>query len=140
MNQQNVDMFILSKGHYFPSSALLLIRERLNKLDDSYLSNLLSAKFKNPTMGFFFSIGLGVYGVDRFYVGHIFVGILKLILTLVFFVTYFFVLFKDYPNPIFVGLLIILGLGVLIWYIVDIFNISNAIKEYNYSYLITLLN
>lgn len=140
MKQQNVDMFMLSKGNLFPASAMMLIRERLTNCDDALFPRIISASFKNPTVGFFYSIGLGTYGADRFYIGHVFIGILKLILTLSSIISYFCVVFEDDPNPILVGIFIIQIIGVLVWYVVDIFKISNEIKEYNYTYLLTLLN
>lgn len=140
MNQQNVDMFILNKGSFFPESSLYMIRERISKCDDSYLSRLLSANFKNPMTGFLYSIGLGPYGADRFYMGQVFIGILKLLLSLSLLVTYVPLCFNDNPNPIIVGILFMQIFCVLIWYIFDIFRISNIIKEYNFTYLLTLLN
>jgi TM2 domain-containing membrane protein YozV len=140
MDSSTIDMFILNKGKFFPDSSLMLIRDRLAKYDDSFLSRLLSASFKNPTTGFLYSIGLGVYGIDRFYVGHVFSGILKLILTLAFFVTYVFIVFDDDSNPILAISFFILAIGVVVWYITDIFKISKEIKEYNFTYLLTILN
>lgn len=133
-------MFILNKGKFFPDSSLMLIRDRLANYDDSFLPRLLSASFKNPTTGFLYSIGLGVYGIDRFYIGQVFIGILKLILTLAFFVAYIFLVIDDDPAPIKFICFFILVIGVLIWYITDIFKISKEIKEYNFTYLLTILN
>lgn len=139
MDSNTIDMFILTKGKFFPDSSLMLIRERLANYDDSFTTRLLSANFKNPTIGFLYSIGLGVYGIDRFYLGHVFTGVLKLILTLAFLVTYVFFVFDDDPNLVAVICFFILSIGVLVWYITDIFKISKEIKEYNYTYLLTIL-
>lgn len=139
MNNQNVDMFILNKGNYFPDSALLSIREKLMKCDDSYLSMLLSARFKNPMTGLILSLGLGAYGIDRFYLGQITIGVIKLLLTFSFFVCYIILSFQDDPNLVLVCLLFIQVVGIIVWYIVDIFKVSNEIKNYNYLYLLTLL-
>jgi hypothetical protein len=140
MNQQNADMFILNKSSFFPDSSMMEIRERLLSMDDGCLNNLLSAKFKNPTSGLLFSIGLGVYGADRFYVGHTFVGILKLILTIVFIISCFMIDISEDPHIFLVVLFFLTLIGVLIWYILDIFNISKEIKKYNYKLLLTILN
>ena len=140
MNQQNVDMFILNKSNFFPDSTMMEIRERLLSLDDSCLNKLLSAKFKSPTSGILFSIGLGVYGADRFYIGHTFIGIIKLILTIIFFISYVIIEISEDSNILLIALLILTIIGVLIWYILDIFNISKEIKEYNYKLLLTILN
>ncbi len=140
MNQQNVDMFILSKSNYFPDSSIMNIRERLLSCDDSFLNRILSTKFKSPTFGFLFSIGLGVYGADRFYIGHLVIGILKLMLTIVFLVSYIIIEISEDPNMIFFVFFILTVIGVIVWYILDIFNISKEIKEYNYNLLLTILN
>lgn len=140
MNQPNVDMFILNKSNYFPDYSIMNIRERLLSCDDSFLNRILSIKFKNPSFGFLFSIGLGVYGADRFYIGHIALGILKLMLTIVFLVSYVIIDISEEPNMILFALFIITIIGVLVWYVFDIFNISKEIKEYNYNLLLTILN
>lgn len=140
MNQQNVDMFILNKSNYFPDSTIMNIREKLLSCDDSYFNKILSTKFKNPTHGFIFSIGLGVSGADRLYLGQIINGILKLMLTIVFLVSYIIIEISEEPNMIFLALFILTIIGVLAWYILDIFNISKEIKEYNYKLLLTILN
>ena len=92
------------------------------------------------TSGILFSIGLGVYGADRFYIGHTFIGIIKLILTIIFFISYVIIEISEDPNILLIALLILTIIGVLIWYILDIFNISKEIKEYNYKLLLTILN
>lgn len=140
MNQQNVDVFILSKSCFFPDSTIMNIREKFLSCDDNYLNKILSTKFKNPTHGSLFSIGLGVSGDDRLYLSHIINGILKLMLTIVFLVSYIIIEISKESNMIFLALFILTIIGVLIWYIPDIFNISNEIKEYNYNLLLTILN
>ena len=133
-------MFILNKSSYFPDSTMISLRERLLSCDDSYLNKLLSAKIKNPTSGFLFSIGLGVYGADRFYIGHTVIGVLKLMLTIIFLISYIIIEISEDPNIIFIAFFILNIFGVIIWYILDIFNISKEIKEYNYNLLLTILN
>ena len=137
MNQQNVDMFILNKRNFFPDSVMIDIRNKLLSCDDSYLNLILSTEFKNPTYGFLFSVGLGVYGVDRFYIGHIAIGILKLILTISFFICLIIIDIQETPSIILITLFILTLIGVLVWYVFDIFNISKEIKEYNYNLLLT---
>ena len=140
MNQQNVDMFILNKSNFFPDSTMMEIRERLLSMDDSCLNRILSAKFKSPTSGVLFSIGLGVYGADRFYIGHTFVGLLKLILTIIFFISYVIIVILEESNILLIALFVLTIIGILVWYVLDIFNISKEIKEYNYKLLLTILN
>ena len=119
---------------------MMEIRERLLSMDDSCLNRILSAKFKSPTSGVLFSIGLGVYGADRFYIGHTFVGLLKLILTIIFFISYVIIVILEESNILLIALFVLTIIGILVWYVLDIFNISKEIKEYNYKLLLTILN
>lgn len=140
MNQYSVDMFILNKGNFFPDSAMIRIRDMLANCDDTYLNKILSAKFKNPTVGFLFSIGLGIYGADRFYIGNIVIGIIKLMLSLAFLCCYTAMFIWEEEMPYLVALFIPLALGTIIWYIFDLFKITKNIIVYNYQLLLTLLN
>lgn len=140
MDQQNVDMFILNKGSYFPDFAIFGIREKLIDCDDNCLYEILSTKFKSPTIGFLFSIGLGVYGIDRFYVGHYLYGTLKLLLFIAFLGSCIIVQLWENVMPLYIFACLISAIGTAIWYISDIFKISKEIKEYNYHHLLTILN
>lgn len=140
MNQYSVDMFILKKGSFFPDSTMMSIREKLANCDDIHLNKILSANFKNPTVGFLFSIGLGIYGIDRFYIGHIIIGIIKLLLSIAFLCCYIAMCIWEDETPYLVTIFIPLVLGTTIWYIFDIFKIAKEIKEYNHQLLLTLLN
>lgn len=79
MDAQKVDLFIVSNGKYFPQESIWNIRERLTAMDDSRWARLSSIQFKNPIAALILSIFLGGLGVDRFFVGQIGAGILKLI-------------------------------------------------------------
>ncbi len=107
MEQQKVDMFIMTNGGKLPEQKVQFLREKLLAMDDSKWSALSIVQFKNPTTALLLSIFLGSYGVDRFYIGDTGMG---------------------------VGKLVTCG-GVGIWTIIDWFLISNATKEQNYSKL-----
>lgn len=68
----------------------------------SFLARYLEER-KDPLIGLIFSIGWGILGADRFYVGDIALGIAKLVT---------------------------LG-GLYIWWIVDIFLIQERVREFN---------
>ena len=103
MDTQKVDMFMLANGNNFPEEMNTIIRERLLAVDDSKWGVISSLQFKNPTVALVLSIILGCYGIDRFYIGNIGMG---------------------------VGKLVTCG-GLGIWAIVDWFLISNATREVN---------
>jgi TM2 domain-containing membrane protein YozV len=79
MDAQKVDLFIVSKGDMFPPEQLPYIRERLLNLPDEKASMIYSVEYKNPTVSLVLSLILGAYGIDRFFIGDIGIGIGKLL-------------------------------------------------------------
>lgn len=104
MTQDKLDMYLMTNSKLFPSSKIVVIKERLERLDDSKLTILSSIEYKDPTTLLLVSIFLGTLGVDRFMLGDTAMGVLKLLTA---------------------GLC-----GILT--IVDWFTISNKAKEYNF--------
>lgn len=104
MDSQKVDMFIVTKGDMFPAEQLPYIRERLANLPDDKSSMMYSVEYKNPTISLVLSLLLGGYGIDRFYIGDIGIG---------------------------VGKLLTCG-GLGIWAIIDWFLIRDATKKANF--------
>jgi hypothetical protein len=79
MDQQKVDMFLMSYAKYFEGHQLISIRETLLKLDDSKFIQLQAANFKDPTTILIVSIVGGHFGIDRFLIGEIGLGVAKLL-------------------------------------------------------------
>ena len=99
------DSFLSANTANFPSEQLPSLRQRLSQLDDSQANQVIAAaNIKNPTTALILSIFLGTLGVDRFYIGHIGLGVAKLLLA---------------------------WLTFGIWTIVDWFLIINATKKAN---------
>lgn len=111
MEAQKVDSFIMSNGKYFKAEILPQIRQRMLQLDDSRWAGIQFAQFKDPTIALVISLFAGVYGIDRFFIGDVGLGIGKLLTC---------------------G-----GLGI--WAIVDWFLIMDATKDKNAEILQTLL-
>ena len=107
MDAQKVDMFIMTNGKYFPEEVLPMIHDRLTSLDDSKWVQLSMLQFKSALTAIVLSVLVGYLGIDRFYLGHVGLGIAKLITC---------------------G-----GLGI--WTIVDWFLIMEAAKSENYKKL-----
>ena len=99
------DSFLSANTGSFPSEQLPSLRQRLSQLDDSQANHVIAAaNIKNPTTALILSIFLGTLGVDRFYIGHIGLGVAKLLLA---------------------------WLTFGIWTIIDWFLIINATKKAN---------
>lgn len=79
MDALKVDMYLAANGKYFPSQNIPYIRDLLISCDDSYYPVLMSTQFKDPTIALVLSLVLGGLGIDRFYVGDIGLGVLKLL-------------------------------------------------------------
>jgi TM2 domain-containing membrane protein YozV len=79
MDQQKVDMFLMSYGKYFEGFQLMALRERLLHLDDSRMIQLQAANLKDPTTLLIISILAGHFGIDRFLLGEVGLGVAKLL-------------------------------------------------------------
>jgi len=104
MEQNRVDMFIASMSDKFPPEKLMLIRDQLSRLDDNRLPIIQSVNYQSPITLLIISLFLGVWGVDRFMLGHIGLG---------------------------VGKLLTCG-GFGVWWLIDLFLIMDATKDYNF--------
>ena len=99
------DSFLSANTGSFPSEQLPSLRQRLSQLDESQANQVIAAaNIKNPTSALILSIFLGTLGVDRFYIGHVGLGVAKLLLA---------------------------WLTFGIWTIIDWFLIINATKKAN---------
>ena len=79
MDQQKVDMFMMSYAKYFEGSHLMALRERLLSMDDSKLIQLQAANLKDPSTILIVSIVGGHFGIDRFLIGEVGLGVAKLL-------------------------------------------------------------
>lgn len=71
------ESFLAANLDKFPSNQVPLLKQRLNELDDDQTDFIYSTDLKNPQTALILSIFLGVFGVDRFYIGDTMLGILK---------------------------------------------------------------
>lgn len=79
MDSNKVDKLLIAYSAKLPPESLNMVREKLIAYDDESTAHLLMVQMKDPTIALILSICLGVYGVDRFYIGDIGMGIGKLI-------------------------------------------------------------
>ena len=79
MEQNKVDMYIMTNQKYFPAEKIMYIKEKLAAMDESKFSMISTIEMKDPTTILLISIFLGGLGIDRFMLGDTGMGILKLL-------------------------------------------------------------
>lgn len=78
MTQDRVDMFIMSNQKYLPADKTVFLKQKLLEANEAKFSLATSIEFKDPTIILIVSLFLGALGVDRFLIGDIGMGLLKL--------------------------------------------------------------
>lgn len=111
MDQQKLDMYIMTNQKYFPAEKIMYLKDKLSVMDDSKFATISTIEMKDPTTVLLISIFLGSLGIDRFMIGDTGMGILKLLTA---------------------GCC-----GILT--IIDWFTISNKTKELNFNNIMTLI-
>ncbi len=104
MNNNKIDIFLSCMKDVFPQQKLSLVRDHLVNVDDERFMELQLLGYHDPVVVLIISLIVGAFGIDRFLLNHVGLGILKL--------------------------LTFGGLGI--WAIVDWFLIMNAAREKNY--------
>lgn len=98
--------YVLANREYFPQEKIALLKDKLSRMEEEKQIAVQSVPLKNPTVTLLLAVFAGALGADRFYIGDILLGVLKLLLSL-----------------IFVG---------LIWAIIDIYICYKKTKEMNF--------
>jgi TM2 domain-containing membrane protein YozV len=75
---EKIDMFLMAYAKYFDGYQLSTLRERLMQIDDFKLIQL-QGKMKDPTTMLIVSIVGGHFGIDRFMIGDVGLGVAKLL-------------------------------------------------------------
>lgn len=104
MDQSRVDMFIMTSGENFPAYRIPDMRNTLSGMDESRFVMVESQSYYKPTLMLIISILGGSLGIDRFMLGEVGLGVLKLITC---------------------------G-GCGIWTIIDWFLVMDKTRDYNY--------
>lgn len=79
MDQQKVDMFVMTNQKYFPAEKIMYLKDKLKSMDEEKFSLVSTIELKDPTTVLLVSIFLGSLGIDRFMIGDTGIGILKLL-------------------------------------------------------------
>lgn len=79
MEERKVDMFMMANSKYLKGNQVFKVREQLLQIDDSQWGRIQSVQFKDPVVPLVIALfGGGVLGIDRFIIGDIVLGIIKL--------------------------------------------------------------
>lgn len=78
-NQDFVNTYLAINATKYPSESIGQISSILKSLNQNQATTLAGLNIKDPTLALLLSFFFGSFGVDRFYIGNIFLGILKLI-------------------------------------------------------------
>lgn len=112
LTNQQVEQLIAAYGERIPISYISSFREMLQSTTMSYSEvQIVLMQMKDPIISLVLSIVVGYLGVDRFYVGDIGLGVIKLITC---------------------------G-GLYVWWLVDIFTIMGKTRMRNYEQLTQVL-
>ncbi len=79
MNVQTVDNYIILNQKYFPGDKIFFLKERLYAMDEQRFSMLSTVELKDPVVILIISMFVGGLGIDRFMIGDIGLGVLKLL-------------------------------------------------------------
>lgn len=110
-NSMFIETFLMVNAKNLPTEKIPYLREKLYSLSETRVKSIQAFPFKDSTISLVLSLFLGPYGVDRFFLGEVGLGILKLVT---------------------------LG-GCGIWAIIDWFLIMNKTREYNFYNLMLFL-
>lgn len=79
MEKSKIDLYLTTNAKYFESTAIPIIRQKLENASDDAFITLQAIELKDPTILLLVSIFLGSLGIDRFMLGDIGIGALKLL-------------------------------------------------------------
>lgn len=79
MDQNKVDMYVMTNQKYFPAEKIMYLKEKLAAMDESKFTMVSTVELKDPTTILLVSIFLVTLGIDRFMLGDTGMGILKLL-------------------------------------------------------------
>lgn len=79
MTSQKLDIFLTTNNKYFEKDQLPSIRKRLQDLGEDEWESVQVLQFNDPTISLIVSLIVGEFGVDRFLIGDIGLGVVKLL-------------------------------------------------------------
>lgn len=107
MNLSEQAIWLQTNAKFFPQEQTMSLKKTFEKMKEEEFLRITTLEYKDPTTMLLISIFLGGLGVDRFMLGETSMGILKLLTG---------------------------GCCGILW-LIDIFSISNKVKNYNFGKL-----
>lgn len=137
MQESQINDFLRINKHFLDKSKTLIIKERLEKLDESKIPSLSFIQFRDPRVFLAISWFGGTLGLDRFLIGDIGIGLLKLflnifILSLLFIIDLFFIQMGLFQ--IFLNIFTLFNPSII-----DLFFIQKRIHEKNFIKLLEII-
>lgn len=113
VNKRNerISQYLMINADMFPQEKIPLLKMRLESASDSKIDMLPAIALKSPTVNLVLSLFVGGFGVDRFFLEDIGLGVLKLLTA---------------------------G-GCGIWAIIDWFTAMKRTREYNFDKIMKIL-
>ena len=73
-----LDLWLIQNGKHLPQDSIFGLQEKLTKLPEQTIRLLFGLDLKNPVVMLLLCIFLSFFAVDRFMIGHIGMGILRI--------------------------------------------------------------
>ena len=127
----DANVVLLALQDKVSSEGLSVLQDKLKNANESQLEKIVITPFKNPIIGLILGFFLGFLGVDRFYKGNIFIGILKILIPLILLFISFFTIWYGGSEELFISAIIIAYTTSLGWWFIDLFLVWKGIKRDN---------
>ena len=79
MTKENIRACMQTLSSKEPAEALVIIKQKLQDADDEIAEEIIFAKYNDTLIVLLLSILTGGFGIDRFYLGDIALGVCKLL-------------------------------------------------------------
>ena len=144
MEKEKIGLFLQLKGDLFPVNKHEDIGNRLANASETKWRMIYDADYKKPLTSLLLTIFLGVFGAHWYYLKNRKLLMRKLVSIILigigFGIGFAFYGFLLWIAVSFLVLATIVLYGCLFWNLNDIFTIRKKTQNYNYQYLLTLLN